>query len=846
MTDQSQKDTDRTMADAMVTLRTSLTRWSLHLITPAPGTPAPVIARAQDQGLDVEVPQSVLAALVREGLAPDVARGGDEDAIEWASNSAWAYRRSIERTADGSRVTLVLEGVDTIATVRVGGEVHTRTDNMFHAWRIDLGVDDSPGQWDIEVEFHPVLPVAQEREARQPLPRADMYDLPFNQVRKMAASFGWDWGPTTVSAGLWREAVLERSPAGRLTATTLTGSWSRSGATLVGELSTDATGASALVHVTEAGSDVKLASATVPLNNGAGQIALDVAAARQWQPRGLGEQPLYDVRIDLIDTTGAVIDRSTKRIGFRTVDLVQTPDENGQSFEIHVNGQRVWARGFNWIPADMLPERVEPAHVRALITAAIDTGANMLRVWGGGTVESAAFYDVCDELGVLVWQDFSFACAAYPEDNAQVQRVEREVADAVARVGHRASLVLWCGCNENLWGYEDWGWKESLAPGQGWGERLYREVIPQALERLDPERPYIPGSPFSPQAGVHPNDQTQGPTHHWDTWNDLDYVEFENKLSRFASEFGWQAPAAWPTLTDAIGREPHGPNDVAVARLQKHPQGQAALARAVADHVPHLPSDGRGWHFATQLVQARALRAAVARFRSLHDYCSGVLWWQLNDCWPALSWSVLDVNMHRKLSWYAAREVFAARTVLPSANGDLAGLTLVNETGGDWLPSGQVRVIDGSGTVLWEHSLQVAVPAGGHAIVSPGSDAGHSAVAVVVDVDGHRAARWLKGDLDLAHPPARVTVTSVRRNGDGVTVGVQATSLVRDLTLMAEHHPALEDAIVDNQLLLLLPGEFAEFTVTARRAQELDVHAWAALLASDSVVETDVAVSLKT
>lgn len=812
------------------TTRTPLTEWTLGLSS---GSGPTELA----DGVQALVPGSVLGTLIERGVATDVTVDGVEDDVAWAAAATWTYRTAVPRTGEGSEVRLILEGVDTLATIRVDGRVALETDDMFHRWVVDLGRDAAPGEWSVEVEFAPVEPAARAAQEAHPLPRADMYDLPFNQVRKMACSFGWDWGPTTMTAGLFRPVYVERTPVTRIDRVLLSTDWD-GGAVLRGEIVVAGIADGVAVTVDPVDGSGTLLEYRASVEGAVVELDLTVPGAERWDVVGRGAQPRYDVRIAALGSAGEVLDVETRRVGFRSLDLVQQPDAEGVSCEIHINGARVWARGFNWIPADVLPERVTRDKVRALVQEVVATGANMLRVWGGGVIESDDFYEVCDELGVLVWQDYSFACAAYAEDDAQAARVEREVEDAVRRVGHRASLALWCGCNENLWGYEDWGWKEQL-DSDGWGARLYYEVIPRALAQFDPRRPYIPGSPFSPDRDRHPNDQTQGTTHHWDTWNHLDYVHFEDNRSRFASEFGWQAPASWATLTKGLGHEPVSGADHDLQRLQKHPAGQAALDRAIVDHVPHLPQDGRGWYFATQLVQARAIRASIGRFRSLHDTCSGALWWQLNDCWPALSWAVIDVAGRRKLAWHAAVETMAARAVITTADGTTTGVTLVNDLPVPWHATGAVRVVNEAGDIVYSRALDLTVPADSHVMVEPG-DVPQGGVAVVVDAGGVRGTRWLMGDLELAHPEARLSLEGVTCEGGAAKITVRAQTLVRDLVLLAETDERLAEVTVDRQLLLLLPGERVTLTVRGPLVEALETGEWAELLAAGTPLHVSV------
>lgn len=825
--------------------RTGLTHWTLHARGPVDAVPD-AVRTAVEGGLPVRVPATSLAVLVELGLVGDVTVDATEDDVAWVSQVAWEYRARVARPAGAAEVRLVLEGVDTVGRVVVDGEVLLEMADMFRRHVIDLSDTpvDASGTWDVRVQVDPALPVARAAQARNPLPRADMYELPFNQVRKMACSFGWDWGPVTMTSGLWRPVVVESWSGPRLEGVRLSGGWSADTGLLRLGVATSGDAAELAVHVHPVGdlaATPTVPLALIPIDDHSVTAEIQVPSAQPWHPVGLGRQPLYDVVLELHDDKGAVVDTATRRLGFRDVTLQQEPDATGRSFELHVNGERVWVRGYNWIPPHVLPETVTRAHVRHLVEEAVASGANLLRVWGGGTIESDDLYDVCDELGVMVWQDFPFACAAYPEDSATVAEVRGEVTDAVARIGHRTSLVLWCGCNENLWGYEDWGWKEQLGD-RAWGAGYYLDVLPKALAELDGSRPYVPGSPFSP-GDEHPNDPTVGTTHHWDTWNGLDLTAFDTKSSRFAAEFGWQAPASWPVLTRALGAAPTGADDVGLVRLQKAFEGMQSLSRGVAEHFPGETSDdvadGRRWYLTTQLVQARAVRASIGRFRSLHDTCSGAIWWQLDDCWPALSWSVLDVSGARKLSWYAMREVLAARAVLPTAPEPNA-LTLVNDTREDWHAPVTVTVARVDGTVVHLEHRSIVVPALGHLTVAPTETVAGGADVVVVDADGVRAARWLRTDAELGNPVAAVAV-SVRWDGTRAVVDVRADGLVRDLVLLAETDDRLGGAVVDHQLRTVLPGEVTTFTVSSDRAGELTAVEWGRLLGASGplTVTTD-------
>jgi beta-mannosidase len=691
-----------------------VTDWTLTLLdSPDPtGTAATV-----GDPLAVQVPSSVHGALIGAGRLRDIAVDADEEEGAWISRSRWRYATTIARPATPPRhAVLEFTGIDTISTISVNGRPRLHTWNMFRSHQLDLTADLAAGPVEVWVDIRPALTIAEETAAADPLPFAG--NRPFNQVRKMACAFGWDWGPTTATAGLWRPVLLHTWSTGRFRDLRMAASLASGlagGPALEVSATVDGTAHKLAVRVTPAGDprpETCLASGWASVTEGRVELPLAVPAARTWWPRGLGEQPLYDVVAELLDAEGGVLDRVRRRVGFRDVALVQIPDPEGISCEIHVNGRRVWVRGLDWIPDDCFPERVDAARVRGRIRQAVDAGANLLRVWGGGLLESEEFYDACDELGVLVWQDFLFACAAYPEDPTTVDSVRAEVTDHVRRLRHRASLVLWCGGNETLWGYEDWGWKEQL-DGRPWGELYYRRLLPELVAALDGTRPYVPGSPFSPDQRAT-NASTAGAMHVWDVWNGRDYPDYELRRPRFVSEFGWQAPPSWPTLARAVGLSDIAdldPTDPRVQVRQKAEDGMAKLAFGLEQHLPEPPTRGPAYYFATQLTQARAASTGIRHFRGLHELCSGTVWWQLNDCWPTLSWSIVDVAGRRKLAWYAVRDSYAPRLAVLTGDRRLPGLVLVNDTDQEWPAEVTLRAVDVDGRELAAAELTAAVPA---------------------------------------------------------------------------------------------------------------------------------------
>ncbi|MDA2803426.1 glycoside hydrolase family 2 protein [Nocardiopsis suaedae] len=783
-------------------------------------------AEAPEGELPASVPGCVHTDLVAAGVIgdPTSGRGGGEEATAWIGRTDWTYARAV-RTEEAAladsheRVDLVFDGLDTVADVSIGGHALGGSRNMHRSYRFDAtGALRGGAGRELAVAF--ASPYSYAEDMRERLgARPAAYDEPYQFIRKMACNFGWDWGPTVVTSGIWRPVRLHAWSTARLAQV-------RPEATI--EEEDGRTRGVVRLHVrierTGQGRDTPL---TLTARLGGREEAVHVAAGRShavveaecpdpelWWPRGYGGQPLYGVGLTLADAReGRILDEWHRDIGFRTVDLDTRPDDDGTPFTVRVNGRPVLVKGFNWIPDDCFPSRIAPGRYAERIGQAIGAGANLLRVWGGGIYESADFYRVCDERGVLVWQDFPFACAAYPEEEPLASEVEAEAREGVVRLAHHPSLALWCGNNENLWGRRDWGWEEELA-GRTWGEGFYHGLLPRVVAELDPTRPYIPGSPYAPP-GHHPNDPAHGPAHIWDVWNERDYTAYREYRPRFVSEFGFQAPPAFATLRGAVPDGPLAPDAPGVLRLQKAEDGAGKLARGLAPHFGSPRSD-EDWHFLAQVNQARAMAVGVGHFRAQWPRCSGTVVWQLNDCWPSLSWSAVDGPGRRKPVWFALRRAFAERTValVPDGGSGLAAV-LGNDTDREW--ASPVRLVRRSlsGAVLAESEVRVAVAARGAARVALPEELtaadDPARECVTAEAEGAEREWWFFAeDAETAFPDPVYDVKT-RTDGGRTRVTVAAGSLLRDLCLFPDRlDPAAE---ADDGLITLLPGESHTFTV---------------------------------
>lgn len=808
-------------------------RWTLRLIHGAPGTPAGL----NGVMIDATVPGTVHTDLMAYGLLDDPNVGTREDAQHWIGASTWSYSRGIAAPdALGERTELVFEGLDTHARVYLDGSLLGETRNMHRRYRFDVTGLLTHAEHRLEVVFDPIMAeVDRVREEVGVQPAVETGHYPY--VRKMACNFGWDWGPVFITAGIWQPVTLESWSVARLDEPVVL-------ATLEGD--DGVLRVSAAVHRAAEAEDLSLrvvvgqpdaldvsggATSTYQVHANRGEARVRVPHVRPWWPVGLGEPVLYPVRIELCSASGSVVDVVDRRVGFRTVQVVETPDDEGMRFQTVINGTPVNARGFNWIPDLPFPSAVSAERYGRRLDQAVGANANTLRVWGGGIFEREEFYTACDERGVMVWQDFLFACAAYPETDEYVAEIDAEARQAVADRAHHPSLILWNGNNECLMGVQEWGWQEILQ-GRPWGAYYYGELLPGIVSEMDGTRPYIPGSPSGGGVDLPANQDLRGPSHLWDVWNERDMVAYRDRIPPFASEFGFCGPPTHATLRAAVPEGELTLENPVVRHHLRAGDGVQKLRSRIAEHFPEVDDDD-DWLWIAQLNQARAVVLGVDHLRSL-PRCSGALVWQLNDCWPVISWAAVDSEERLKPLWYGLRSAFAPRRMSVQPRGDALILAGVNDTAETWHVAALLRRVRFDGTELARARVNLTVDSADVCsaeiptdVATPGSA---DAELLVVEAPGAQRATWFWArDKHADYPRARWEA-SVEEVPGGVELVVTARTLVRDLTVFpdrlldADGDPLPPESIASESLVTLLPGESVRIGVrgaTMEHAQDL-------------------------
>jgi len=790
----------------------------------AHGTRVP--RHVRDAGeIPAEVPGSATTDLLAAGLIEDPYLDDNERLQAWIGVTDFEYSLSLDWTDEqADRVDLAFDGLDTVAEVRLNGTSILETRNQHRSHRVPVAEILREGTNDLRVRF--TAPVRAAGRAELELgARPHVNHHPYNAIRKMASGFGWDWGIDTAASGIWRPVRLE--------------SWSTARIAQVRPV-TRLEGADGIVDVhvdLERAREsplrlaVRVGDHTQEIALAAGEdaavVTVRVPDVRCWWPRGFGDPHRYPLDVTLHNEAGGELelDARSLRIGFREVRIDTTPDDAGTPLRILVNERPVYIRGANWIPDDAFPHRVDRARYAARIAQAEFANVNLLRVWGGGIYESEDFYDLCDERGMLTWQDFLFACAAYAEEEPLRSEVEAEAREAVGRLAAHPSLILLNGNNENLEGFEEWGWPTRL-DGATWGEHYYYELFPQLVAELAPHIAYTPGSPFTPGRTHRPNDPDHGSVHIWDLWNRRDWNDYRAYTPRFVAEFGWQGPPTWATLTRAIHDEPLSPVSPGIQVHQKAIDGDAKLTAGLVAHTP-VPRDMRDWVWAMQLNQARAIGTALEHFRSLAPHNTGAIVWQLNDDWPVVSWSAVDGDGREKPLLYAMKHAFAERLVTIQPRGNGLAVILSNETDAPWRGELVIERLAASGARLGQVALAADVAPRATVTVPVPADvatADDAASELLRARLGPTAGWWFPADLRHASLAPAALRMAVAPTEGGVRVEVTADTLVRDLALLVD--TVAPDAVADDALVHLLPGETAAFVVSSARA--IDPQAFAA------------------
>jgi beta-mannosidase len=769
------------------------------------------------------VPGNIYTDLQTHALIPDPFFGTNEDSVQWVGRTHWDYRVVFTPEAglmDKKNVRLVFEGLDTYADVYLNDQLLFRGKNMFTRYTAEVDDILLDGINELVVTFTSPVLTDSVLQAAHPF----LYPDPRSFTRKAPYQYGWDWGPRLAGMGIWKPVYLEAptdpDPDHFRVVTDSLGV-NQAYLSLIFRVK-GRPGSTLRITGNPAGSKKALfqEKRTLTDNVQSIQIPFILKDPELWWPNGMGTARLQELNVSL-ETSGFRFD-TTLVFGIRTIELVREPDSLGETFYFKINGQPVFVRGANYIPQHSFPSQVTQAQAKRLLTDARMVGMNMLRVWGGGIYPDDHFYALCDSLGLMVWQDFMFACNFYPGDTSFLKNVATEVRQQVVRLSGRPSLALWCGNNEVDEAWHNWGYQESLNYSLHDQERiwtayqnLFDTLIPGIVRQITPRVDYIPSSPRI--GWGHEEALYEGDMHYWGVWWGAEPFEiYREKTGRFMSEYGFQAFPAGSMLTKYIPGEIIDLNEAGLLNHQKHPRGMA-LIREYMERDFKVPEDPLSYLYVSQLVQELGMRIAIEAHRKAKPSCMGTLYWQLNDCWPAISWSGIDFEGNWKALHYSLNRLYANQLLVVDEQSDSWNMYLINED--PQLESGRIRIrlLDFAGNSYLDTikntpiSVHEAIRFGEMRRNEFPEGLDERSAVMVLDMDAGlnapvRTLHYFVRPKSLLLAPAILNVVVREQTKNRLTVEIHSDVLVKNLYLPVENIcQKLSDNFFD-----LLPGETKE------------------------------------
>jgi len=727
------------------------------------------------------IPGCIHTDLLANDIIEDPFYGENEKELQWIGESEWEYKSTFLPDAlilEKEHIDLVFEGLDTYADVYLNDSLILEADNMFRSWKVDVKGILIEDENELRLLFFPPGKVNEQKAMEL------SYKLPDERAftRKSPYHFGWDWGPEYVTCGIWKPVYLRAWDGFRIESIHVDYT----------SIDTDPLPVSVKVEI-ESGEDCKarimllddesgerLASEKVELVKGRNEfyVNYEIPSAKLWWPAGLGEQNLYSVRARL--TGGGNVDEKATSYGIREIKLLRQADEIGESFFFEVNGLPVFMKGANYVPQDNFLQRVDTASYEALLESVVEANMNMLRVWGGGFYENDIFYDLCDERGILVWQDFMFACNLYPGDEAFLENVKQEAIDNVTRLSNHPSIALWCGNNETDEGWHNWGWQDAHGytdedSARVWNDyqKVFHDILPAVVEKYDPGTNYHPSSPMT--GWGRDEAYTQGDVHYWGVWwGELPFEIYTEKIGRFVSEYGFQGMPPIETiesfggLTHPTSNTQHPKSEVLEAH-QKHPRGTELIQKYMGREFI-VPEKFEDYVYISQVLQAEGMGQGFYTHRIAQPYCMGTLYWQLNDCWPVTSWAGLDYYGRWKALHYHVKRAYEPLMVRAiEKDGNIHVLALNDH------PSGQevfmkVELMDFDGNIILAKEQKLEFPPQSNQQVFSIPSHGKSSDNVVLVV------RLIQDDIELSNSFLYFVPTKeMKLEAPGITYEVEAS-----------------------------------------------------------------------
>lgn len=672
------------------------------------------------ESVDMQIPGTVLSGLLAAGKIKDPFYRTNEDATRALFWKDYVFTRTFdvdEELLVQQHIVLVCEGLDTLAEISINGTFLAKTDNMHRTWKFQTKKLLHPGKNEIQIVFRSVLRFIEDYpyEAHKKINYIPCGSMKGNQLlRKAHSMFGWDWGPQTIDAGIFRDIYLQGYSHARIEDIRIHQQHAKNVSVQTSiTLSESVPGQKLCVELSEDGADKPLQTKLCKTNaDGVAAVDFVIENPKLWWPNDYGDQPLYIVRTTLLDEDGTSLESITRRIGLRTLTISQEKDEWGNEFAFCVNGVKIFTRGGNYIPDDCLYTRITEKKLDYILESCRRAHFNCVRVWGGGYYPSDAFYDLCDEKGLIVWQDLMYACNVYDVTDAFAENCRQETYDNVRRLRHHASLGLWCGNNEIESAWDHWGDFQKETPYlRADYIRLFEEVLPKAVQEADGETFYWHSSPSSGGCFDNPDDANRGDTHYWDVWHgQKPFTDYRKYFFRFCSEFGFQSFPCAKTVNSFTLEDDRNIFSRVMESHQKNDAANGKMLYYLSENLRY-PKDLTHLLYASQVLQGMAIKYGVDHWRRNRGRCMGTLYWQINDDWPAPSWSSIDYFGRWKALHYMAQKFYAPHAVSMTLEDHRCHVYFSNESFETTEYSLTLSIRDLSGNVLETYETKGNSPA---------------------------------------------------------------------------------------------------------------------------------------
>ncbi|MDT7833043.1 glycoside hydrolase family 2 protein [Flavobacteriaceae bacterium S356] len=752
------------------------------------------------------VPGNVFTDLLDHNLIEDPFIKTNEEKVQWVSDSSWVYKTTFnvdKKTLQKKHIELNFEGLDTYAKVYLNDRLILSFKNAFRKYVVPVkSILKRENELRVQFESTSITEESEKKKLGYELPEGHRIF-----TRKAQFQYGWDWGPKLNTSGIWKEISLK--------------AWDD---TLIKEVYLQQTNYSE--EKAEFFADIKIESSLkksakiqIEINDTIYKkeiglqgktfdyaIPIKIKNPKFWWPHNLGEPYLYDVYIKLV-VDGKIVDKKRLKHGIRDIELMAEKDSIGESFYFKINNVPVYAKGANYIPQNSFQNKVTDAHYEKLLSDVVDANMNMLRVWGGGIYENDIFYDLCDEKGILVWQDFMFACAMYPGDTNFLENVKEEATQQVKRLRNHASVALWAGNNENSEGWHRWGWQSGRSEAEKneiWRNylKVFDSILPNTVKNFS-QTPYWESSPKYGRGNTLY--KTEGDAHDWWVWHDgYPFEHFEKNVPRFMSEFGFQSFPSFETLNYINQEDSVNIHMDAIQSHQKHSRGFQLIREYMERDYP-VPTKDEDYVYMSQLVQARGITKGIEAHRRAKPYNMGTLYWQLNDCWPAISWSSIDYFGNWKALHYKAKKSFDNLLISSHRKDNVVSTHIINDSLESYSDTLSIRIIDFEGRSLWLYKEHITIDSNvSKKVFELSLDSlqfNKSNAVMKTSFKKKYSNFYFSAPKHLALPISAFS-TNILKTRDGFNISIFGFNLLKDVFIIPNVEGTLSDNFFD-----VLPGE---------------------------------------